>query len=101
MLIKLWFLVTLLLTALLLGTTFAHTLEIPAKLQYDGPLWTRLQRTLYSGFLWIGGPVELAAIVAASVLAFMLRHEHWSFLLAAAAALCLAVAFFGVWIFMT
>jgi hypothetical protein len=30
-----------------------------------------------------------------------LRHEHWSFLLAAAAALCLAVAFFGVWIFMT
>ena len=55
MLIKLWFLLTILLSALLLGTTFAHTLEMPAKLRYSGTEWMRLQDTLYVAFASIGG----------------------------------------------
>ncbi len=101
MLLKLLFLLTLVLSALLLGTTFAHTLEMPAKLQYDGPLWTRLQQSLYPAFAWIGGPVELGAIGSATALAFVLRHDPGPFLLTATAALCLAIAFFGIWIFVT
>jgi len=40
---KIWRFLTLLLTALSLGTSFAHVLEIPAKLRYDGPLYVTLQ----------------------------------------------------------
>ncbi|MGY3033524.1 hypothetical protein ACVIIV_002694 [Bradyrhizobium sp. USDA 4354] len=101
MLLKIWTMVTLLLAALLLGTTFAHTLEIMAKLQYDGPLWTRLQQTLYPFFAWVGGPVEIGAIVASALLAFMLRHDQVPFLLGSAATACFALAFLGIWIFVT
>jgi hypothetical protein len=101
MLLKFWFLLTLLLSALLLGTTFAHVLEIPAKLKYDAPMWTHLQQTLYWAFAWIGGPVELAAIVASATVAFLLRGNSTSFWLAASATGCLAFAFFVIWIFIT
>jgi hypothetical protein len=101
MLLKFWFLLTLLLTALLLGTTFAHTLEILAKLKYDASLWTHLQQTLYWAFAWIGGPIELAAILSSGALAFMLRGKSTSFWLAATATGCLALAFFVIWIFVT
>jgi Anthrone oxygenase len=101
MLLKLWFLLTLLLAALLLGTTFAHVLEILAKLKYDASLWTHLQQTLYWAFAWIGGPIELAAILASGVLAYLLRGSATSFWLAAAATGCLVLAFFVIWIFIT
>ncbi len=39
--------VSLVLTALLLGTSFAHVLERPAKLQYPASLYVTLQQTLY------------------------------------------------------
>jgi hypothetical protein len=41
-----WHVVTLVLVALVLGTSFAHALQWPAKLQYAGPLYTQLQNTL-------------------------------------------------------
>src|SRR5262245_15401840 len=101
MLLKLWFLLTLVLTALLLGTTFAHILEVAAKLQYDAATWTRVQQTLYPAFAWIGGPIEIGAIAASVVLAFMLRRNPVPFYLSGGAALYLAIAFFGIWIFVT
>lgn len=42
-----WRLITLALVALLMGTSFAHVLELPARMQYDGALYVTLQKTLY------------------------------------------------------
>jgi hypothetical protein len=90
-----WLTVTFVLLALVLGTSFAHVLQWPAKLQYDGPLYTRLQTTLY--MLWgppsITGYVEPAALLAVVVLGALLRHEQPAFTLVAAAAGLLLLAF--------
>lgn len=90
-----WHVVTLVLVALVLGTSFAHVLQWPAKLQYDGPLYTRLQTTLY--LLW-GPPsptgfVEPAALLAVLVLSALLRHHRPAFTLVAVAAGVLLLAF--------
>jgi hypothetical protein len=100
-LVKVWFLITLLLTALLLGTSFAHALEMPAKLQYDAMQWTFLQHTLYQEFALIGGPIDVAAIFTSVVLAYLVRADRLSLLLTVAGAGCLMVAFFGSWILVT
>ncbi len=39
MFIQVWYFLTLTLTSLLMGTSFAHTLEMPAKMTVDGQLW--------------------------------------------------------------
>ncbi|WP_295811989.1 anthrone oxygenase family protein [uncultured Nitratireductor sp.] len=93
--------ITLVLTALLLGTTFAHTLEALPKLDYGQEMWVVLQQTLYRYYAVIGGPVELGAILSASILAFLVRGQRMPFLAAAAGTACLAVAFFGVWLLVT
>lgn len=92
-----WSVVSLGLTALLLGTTFAHVLEIRAKRQMDGALWTTLQQRLYRSFATVGGVVEIGAILSTGALAWLVRNPA-SLGLAAGALACLAVAFAGVWI---
>jgi hypothetical protein len=90
-----WHVVTLVLVALVLGTSFAHVPQWPAKLQYDGPLYTRLQTTLY--MLWgppsLTGFIEPAAILAVLVLAALLRHDRPAFTLVAVAAGVMLLAF--------
>jgi hypothetical protein len=90
-----WHVVTLVLVALVLGTSFAHVLQWPAKLQYDGALYTRLQNTLYVrwGPPSLTGFVEPAAVLAVLVLAVVLRHERSALILVAAAAGVLLLAF--------
>jgi hypothetical protein len=91
-----WMVVSLLLTALLLGTTFAHVLEISAKRQMDGALWTTLQQRLYRAFATVGGTVEIGAILSTAALTWLVPGKGR---VAAAAALgSLIVAFAGVWI---
>lgn len=46
-------------------------------------------------------PSSSARLSRSSALTFLLRKDEWSFPLAAAAAACLAIAFFGIWIFVT
>jgi len=48
--VRAWYFATLVLTALLMGTSFAHTLEMPAKLSVDAPTWMLFQHTLYPYF---------------------------------------------------
>jgi hypothetical protein len=74
------------------------TLEIPAKLRYDVENWLYLQQTLYQSLVTFGGGVEVGAIINATVLAFLLPSNRTSFLLASAAAACLVIAFFSIWI---
>src|SRR5258706_12426505 len=68
-----WCVLSLTLAGLLMGTSFAHVLEMPAKLRYDGPLWLQAQHSLYRVYGSIGGAIEVAAIVAAAILAVVLR----------------------------
>ena len=54
---------------LTMGLAFAYTLELPQKLAYEAATWTQLQHSLYRYFAVIGGPLEVATIIAAVVFA--------------------------------
>ncbi len=101
MFLRAWILVTICLTALLMGSTFSHVLEMPAKLKMDGPLWMTIQQRLYRAFAPIGGTIEIAAIGATAVLAFLVRDDERVFYMALGAAIGLAGAFFVVWLMFT
>jgi hypothetical protein len=96
-----WRFVTIVLTSLLLGTTFCHVLEMPAKMKFHGPLWMMLQQNLYRAFATVGGGVEIGAILGAVVLTFLVREDRQAFYPTLIAAISLAVAFFVVWVFVT
>jgi hypothetical protein len=91
----LWF-SALLLTALLLGTTFAHVLEMPAKLRVPGSLWVKFQHTLYRSFATVGGFVEVGAIVITAALAYTVRDHEVSLSYVGAALSLQSLAFFAV-----
>jgi hypothetical protein len=59
--------------ALTMGLAFAYTLELPQKLAYEAATWTQLQHSLYRYFAVIGGPLEVATIIAAVVFALRAR----------------------------
>jgi hypothetical protein len=101
MFLKTWRFITIILTALLMGTAFCHVLEMPAKMKIDGPLWMTLQQTLYQAFATVGGPIEIGAIIAATVLAFLVRGKRQAFYLTLVAAISLAAAFFVVGLMIT
>jgi hypothetical protein len=42
--------ISLLATAVPLGATVAHVMELPNKLSLDGPLWLAVQQNLYRGW---------------------------------------------------
>lgn len=92
---SLWRFVTILFVALVQGLAFAHVLERPAKLQYDGALYVTLQQTLY--VQWgppnVGGILEPAAIISTLVLAFLLRKSKPDLGLALGASIALLLAF--------
>ncbi|MGJ3248442.1 MAG: DUF1772 domain-containing protein [Elainellaceae cyanobacterium] len=98
-----WRFATLVLVALFMGLEFAHTLEMPAKLQYDGALYVTVQNSLYQYF---GAPgpgawVTVGAVLAAIALTILTRKRHASFKWTLIGTLCLLVAFpliFFVWI---
>jgi hypothetical protein len=98
MLLRAWYFVTVILTALLMGTSFAHTLEMPAKMTVDGVLWMTFQHTLYPYFAYAGAPVELGSIITAAGLSYLLRGKRSGFYQAVVATICLATAFFVVWL---
>lgn len=60
MLLRAWYFITLILPALLMGTSFAHTLEMPAKLAVYGLTCTMFQHTLYPFFAYIARPLSWA-----------------------------------------
>ena len=95
MLLRIWFFVALILVALLMGTSFAHVLEMPAKMQYDAALYVTLQKTLYVewGPPNFGGFLEPGAIIATAVLVFLVRRRRRSLWLVLAAMTCLLLAF--------
>ncbi len=92
MFINTWRFITLILAALLMGTTFCHVLELPAKMVYPASLYMTLHRTLYVAFGPPGpGPfIEIGAILAAAVLVFLVRRHRPAFWLTLLGAVSLA-----------
>lgn len=91
---------TIMLTALSLSAAFAHLLEMPAKLTYDGALWLNLLQTLYPTFGRVSGVCEIGAVVAALVLVVAIRKRPRAFRWTLLAASCLAAthAIFWIWV---
>lgn len=88
-------LATLTLSALTLGLSFAHVLEMPAKLAYAPRVYVALQNSLYVSFgpPGVGAFVEPGAILATGLLAYLVRHRRAAFWLTVGAASCLLLAF--------
>jgi hypothetical protein len=91
---------TIMLTALSLSAAFAHLLEMPAKLTYDGAMWLSLQQTLYPMFGRVSGFCEIGAVIASLVLVVAVRKRPKAFPWALIGALSLIVthAIFWIWV---
>jgi uncharacterized membrane protein len=97
MLLRVWRFATILLSALALTMESAHVLELPQKMQYDAQLYSAVNTTLYRYFAIVGGGYQLASILAAVVLAFLVRKQSSSVGWTLTGALFLVVAF-GIWL---
>jgi len=93
--------VTIMLTALSMGAAFAHLLELPAKIGFDGALWlTLLQRLYPAGFGTVGAFCEVAAVVMSVVVTVLLRRHTRAFrwMLAGALGMVATHAIFWIWV---
>jgi hypothetical protein len=93
--LRVWRFATLILVALSLGASFGHTLELPAKLQWDGPLYVAVQNEapgLYVMFGTVGAVIEVGAILAAASLAYLVRARQPAFRLSLVGAGLLLLA---------
>lgn len=88
---------TLLLAALAMTMEGAHLLELPQKLQYDPALYSAVNTTLYRYFALVGGPLQIASIVAAAGLAVVVRRRRGAWGMEVAGCMALAAAF-AVWL---
>jgi hypothetical protein len=88
MILRAWRFITITLTALLMGATFCHVLESPAKTRYPAELYLTLHRTLYIAFgpPNVGAFIEIGAILAALALVFPTRKRRPAFWLTLAGA---------------
>lgn len=85
----------LVLAALSLGPSFAHVLEAPPRLNTWSPeLWR--EATVFNGqfqlFAWIGGPLDVAALLASALLVYLLAADRPALWFALAGACLLAGA---------
>ena len=87
--------ITITLLALCLGMSFAHVLELPAKLRYDEQIYVRIQTTLYVawGPPGVGGFVEPAAVMATLLLAITARGDVVGLRLLLTSFGCMIIAF--------
>jgi Domain of unknown function (DUF1772) len=98
--LKFWQFLALLLAALTMGMSFSHLLQMHSKFQMPGPLWVTLQQTLYLAYGRIGGLIEIAAMLFAAILAYLIHADRRLFQLTCSAAILLAAALF-LWIIFT
>ncbi len=93
MFLRTWRFITIILTALTMGMAFCHTLELPAKMSYNGALWTTVNQSLYRQFGSFPGIFsEVGAIVAAIFLTFLVRKRRPAFYWTLTGAIFLALA---------
>src|SRR5690348_14360993 len=86
--------VTILRNAALLAVTlvfamaFAHVMELPGKLRFDGPAWLMVQHNLYVAFGPLAAVLEPLAIVLAWALTMTLWRSGQPYRRALLAAFC-------------
>jgi hypothetical protein len=97
MLTRLALAASLFLTALNLGLGFSHILQAGPKLEWTGALWRAAMENLYRNYAIVGGVVEICSILAAWMVAFLLRRQWPAQGWALAAAVLLTLGFLGVW----
>jgi hypothetical protein len=99
MILKIWRYLTLTCTALLMGTTLCHVLEMQAKMQFDASLYLKLQQSLYTSFgpPNIGPYLEIGAIATTVLLLFLVHNRKGAFTLTFFASICLLLAFPAVY----
>jgi hypothetical protein len=100
MFVRTWRWLTIMLTALSLVPALAHLLEMPAKMTYDGPLWLRLQQSLYGAFGTFGGAFEVGAVITTIVLVTLVRDRRPAFGWTLLGAVCVVAAHAAFWIWL-
>lgn len=95
--LPLWRFIALMLAALSLTMESAHVLELPQKMQYDAQMYTAVNGTLYRYFAIVGGTYQLDSIIAAAILAWLVRKRQLSYRWTLAGALLPALAF-AIWL---
>jgi hypothetical protein len=88
----------LLVTALSLGASWSHILQIRGKAAWDAAFWRTAMETLYRDYATIGAVTEIGAIALAWLLVLTVRGGARPRAWAAAGAVLLSVAFFGLWL---
>jgi len=91
MLSRIWCLSTLLLAALGLVMGGAHLLELPVRAQYDPEFYMRVTSTLYRFYGFVGGPLQVVALLLSIGLAW-LTHGRPAFHSTLAGTIFLAVS---------
>jgi hypothetical protein len=74
--LRIWRFITIVLSSLALTMTSAHVLELPQKMQYGPQLYTSVNTTMYRYFAIVGGVYSMSSIVAAVVLAILVRNNR-------------------------
>lgn len=95
MFVRIWRFITIILVALFMGLEFAHTLELPAKMQYDGAFYVTIQNSLYRYF---GAPgsgafITVGAVIFAIALTVLVRKQRSTFWWTLVGTVCLLIAF--------
>ena len=81
------------LTALGLSLGVAHALELPPRMNYDGPLYLAVTSTLYRMYAIAGGAFQVGSLLAVALLCRVTRgRPSFRLTLAALAALALSLA---------
>jgi hypothetical protein len=93
MMLRIWRFIAIVLAGLALTMTSAHVLELPQKMQYEAQLYSAVNTTMYRYFAIVGGVYSMGSIVAAFVLAFLVRNERPAFWWALTGAVLLALWF--------
>lgn len=97
MTLRIWRFITIVLAALALTMSSAHVLELPQKMQYEAQLYSAVNTTMYRYFAIVGGVYSMGSIVAAVVLAFLVRNHRPAFWWALAGSVLL-VLWFASWL---
>ncbi len=94
MIVKLCRLVTVMFIGLITVPALCHSMEMPAKMSYEGSLWLTLLQTLYQTFGTIGAFFEVGAVVTSVILTFLIRQRQPAFGRTFLGALCMVTGDF-------
>ena len=99
--LKTWRYIALMLASLTMAMSFAHAMEMPARMSWDASLWVgaTVDGALYMMFGTLGGAIVVLNLLALGVVAFMMRrHADPARRLSFIAALLYLLSFLLFWV---